>query len=218
MRKSIIILGFIIGLLCGGVVQAGEVYVTGGVGASFATGLAPDGTWHQDGLPADLDRSALGFKGGAGLTFGNFYLEGNYVKLGNVTNHASFVDDRYYDAINHHVTEPGHEYASSVWSSMQVGELVVGYGYQIGPVKPRVHVGAFGGTHRVDFNDLATGKLREHFYQGMIFGATGGGGLCVGHGISVCGDVNYYHVLASTKYPMVKDVVMPTLTVNLTLF
>lgn len=195
----------------------GELYVHGGLGASIVTGLPENGTWYQDGLASDKDRLSLGIRAGVGYRWGHWSIESGYVRLGSITNTGNFVDDQDYHAAARQCRTCENVAFGAIHGSMQVGDVTVGYTWNPdGLIRPRIRAGVFAGSHTVSFWNVYPylGREQGATYQGMVGGAVGGAGVCAAW---VCGDVYYYTVLTHTQYPFARDVIMPTLSLNIPL-
>jgi hypothetical protein len=219
-RKVSKILGLSCALIlsCVGLSHAGELYVTGGVGASIVSGLPENGTWYQDGMASEKDRLSIGYKAGLGYRWSNWYVEGNHVAFGQIENVGHFVGDHDYDTQAARCIKCDDVSSGRIRGNTQRGlELVVGYTWNEGGlIRPRVHAGGYAAKHSTSFeaNYPSVGGAQQHTYKGTVMGLTGGAGVCIAW---VCGDVNYYHAIAHTQYPFARGVVMPTLTVNIPL-
>lgn len=200
---------------------AGEGYITGSLGASLITKMPPDGTWHQDGLPATANKTDLSYKLGAGYRWDRWYVEGNYVHMGGFSTQGTWVSDDDYDPSGHIAKSREHTASATMSSQMHGGEVLLGYQYPVTDwLSMQVHAGAWGGAHKIKAALVADWDHRTTWggeFNGMQIGATAGAGVCLGSAWQVCGDVSYYKTLAETKYPVAKDVLLPAVTVRIPL-
>lgn len=217
LLSIVFFLASIVGAQVESVASTEGLYVSGGMGAAVVTGLPENGTWIQDGMPSEKERMSLGYKAGLGYGWNHWYIEASYINLGSMHNAGSFVGDQDYSTSLKACISCSDVSTGWVHGTMHGGELSAGYRWNTeGLIQPRLHGGVFGGTHKVSFADNypSVGHSREHSYQGMVLGVTGGAGLCVAW---VCVDANYYQVVSHTGYPFARGIVMPTLSVNVPL-
>lgn len=201
-----------------GLSQAGEFYATGSVGLSVVTGLPENGTWYQDGMASEKDRTSLGYKAGLGYRFTNVYLEANYISLGAIRNEGQFVGDHDYDTAALKCIKCDDVSNGWIQGNTQTGiELIAGYQWnREGLIQPRLHVGGYATKHSTTFEGTypSVGRPQGATYSGHVFGVTGGLGACVSW---LCADISYYQAISHTQFPFARGVVMPTLSINIPL-
>jgi len=192
-----------------------EVYTTGSIGASMITGLPPDGTWHQDGLPGEINTASLAYKVGVGYQFSRWYVEANYLKMGTFNTDAVWVPDADYDPIHHAALTRCRDAHAVMHSTLHAGELVVGYQYPLSDlISARIHAGVWGGKHHITARVSDDHATWGGPFNGMQLGGTAGVGLCAGPSWQVCGEVSHYHTVSETRFAVAKDVTMPTFTIK----